>query len=127
MTIHEIFHFLNKFFVRRLRWVFWKCVLIAFKLIFLFVFGIIPLLIIMGYIFYKIIYYYKKYTPDFKFWENDESFKIDDNLYLIYFFFDGFENNYDVFIDEEFESEDFEIIDDFDEESIIINKNEFRA
>jgi len=121
------FIFLNRFFVRRLRWVFWKCVLIAFKLIFLFVFGIIPLLIIMGYIFFKIIYYFKKYTPDFKFWENDESFKIDDNLYLIYFFFDGFENNYDVFIDEEFESEDFEIIDDFNEESIIINKNEFRA
>jgi len=46
---------------------------------------------------------------------------------FFYFFFDGFENNYDVFIDEEFESEDFEIIDDFNEESIIINKNEFRA
>jgi hypothetical protein len=72
------------------------------------------------------VFFYKNYVTllfDFNFFETDENFNIDENLYLVYYFFDAYDNNYDLFIDEEdYEPEDYEFIDDFDEVGITIKK-----
>lgn len=129
--IADLKYVLNKYFVRKLRWVFWKSVFVAIKLIVLFLIGVIPWFLIILYIIYKIAYFYKNYVTllfDFNFFETDENFNIDENLYLVYYFFDAYDNNYDLFIEEEdYEPEDYEFIDDFDEVGITIKKIQYRG
>jgi len=131
MLFADLKYVLNKYFVRKLRWVFWKSVFVAIKLIVLFLIGVIPWFLIILYIIYKIAYFYKNYVTllfDFNFFETDETFNIDENLYLVYYFFDAYDNNYDLFIEEEdYEPEDYEFIDDFDEVGITIKKIQYRG
>jgi len=131
MLFADLKYVLNKYFVRKLRWVFWKSVFVAIKLIVLFLIGVIPWFLIILYIIYKIAYFYKNYVTllfDFNFFETDENFNIDENLYLVYYFFDAYDNNYDLFIEEEdYEPEDYEFIDDFDEVGITIKKIQYRG
>lgn len=131
MLFADFKYVLNKYFVRKLRWVFWKSVFVAIKLIVLFLIGVIPWFLIILYIIYKIAYFYKNYVTllfDFNFFETDENFNIDENLYLVYYFFDAYDNNYDLFIEEEdYEPEDYEFIDDFDEVGITIKKIQYRG